>query len=414
MATAHRPRQLCAPCSALTFTMLRDGFTHPLAYRDTITSGETCALYRLMVCSTGKLSVSFNSYKMDNEYHSLAPRLPELPAISREESTTSGPSTVIEKLKPLVELNWSTCQYDGERENSWEVRKGNFNDDDESDWLHESHRMGTIFEEAGCIIAAVDSVDDNGIDHGLFLPRDTDPLSVKLTIPYKKNKLSWSCFTESGEEEGGDPKEAARVSLLPLRRESDDPIFPIWKYIISDYQCCRLTFSKDRLAAIDGISARLEAHFSCKIYAGILKAPLRAFNEFHAPSWTWLAFNGEISFFMPTPRETSDLLITRLDFKIRNQCEWTDSSKDCKGTCMSGSVSFEGPAGKLTRQSKLKDLRITGGPNEPIGKREILAGILGHALVPDIAIPPRFDELGNQVRMSYSPPVPDHTEILVD
>lgn len=116
---------------------------------------------------------------------------------------------------------------------------------------------------------------------------------------------------------------------------------------------------------------------------------------------------------MPTPRGTSDLLITRLDFKIRNQCESTDPSKDCKGTCVSGSVSFEGPAGKLTRQSKLKDLRIAGRPIEPIGEREILAGILGHSLVPDIAIP-RFDELGNKVRMPYNPPVPDHTEVLVD
>ncbi|KAK7600616.1 hypothetical protein V3481_002149 [Fusarium oxysporum f. sp. vasinfectum] len=109
--------------------MLRDGYTHPLAYLDTIASGETCALCRLMICSTGKLSVNLNSYKMHNQYHSLALRLPELPAVSREESIISGSSPVIEKLKPLVELNWSTSQYDGDLENSWEVRKGNFNDD---------------------------------------------------------------------------------------------------------------------------------------------------------------------------------------------------------------------------------------------------------------------------------------------
>ncbi|RSM01903.1 hypothetical protein CEP52_008289 [Fusarium oligoseptatum] len=644
--------------------MLRDGYTHPLTYRDIITSGETCALCRLMVCSTGKLSANLGSYEMDNQYDSLAPRLSELPAVSREGSTILGPSPVIEKLKPLVELNWSTSQYDVERENSREVRKGNFNDgetiqitapadslygargfvpltdvepassernyrmlrkwlstcmashegccsshsmtdksaqettvlptrvidvgdlkehepnprlfiskkapgqyialshrwskavatklksdnlgryqkelpvhdmpstfqdaievtrqlgfrylwidslciiqDDESDWSKESNMMGTVFEEASCTIAAVDSVDDHGIDHGLFLPRDNDPLSVKLTIPYKKvplgklsqrvfkthtsvyvwkmwwlrglptmktcdkntitfrprivsswrrvprsnwykrgwvlqerrlsrrliyytkNKLSWSCFTESGEEEGGDPKAAARLSLLPLRRGSDSPIFPNWKHIISDYQGCQLTFSKDRLAAVGGISARLEAHFSCKIYAGIMfhsphdaaenllwyarKAPLQVFNEFHAPSWTWVAFNGEISFLMPTPHGTSDVLITRLRFKIRNQCESTITSKDCKGTCVSGSVFFDGPAGKLTRRSKLKDLRFAGGLMEQIGERDILAGILGDTLVPDIDIP-RFDELGNKVRMPYNPPVPDHTEILVD
>ncbi|KAH7254330.1 heterokaryon incompatibility protein-domain-containing protein [Fusarium redolens] len=648
MATAHRPQQLCAPRSTLTFVMLRDGYTHPLAYRDTIISGKTCALCRLMICSTGKLLVNLDSYKMHNQYDSLTPRLPELSAVSREESTISGQSPLIEKLKQLAELNWSTSQYISDLKNSWEVRKGNFNDretiqitapadslygahgfvpltdiepasskrnyrvlrkwlstcmashegchlshsmtdesaeettvlptrvidvgdvkehrakprlfvsnkasgqyialshrwskevatklksdnlsryqkelpvndmpptfqdaievtrqlgfrylwidslciiqDDESDWSHESHRMGTIFEEAVCTIAAVDSVDDNGIDHGLFLPRDTDPLSVKLTIPYKKvplsklsqrafkthtsvyvwkkqwlreiptiktcdkntitirprivssyerllsrrliyytkNKLSWSCFTESGEEEGGDPKQAARTPLLPLWRRSYYPIFRTWEPIISDYQRCQLTFSKDRLAAVGGISARLEAHFSCKIYAGIVfqspcdaaenllwyasKAPLRTFNEFHAPSWTWVAFNGETSFFMPTPPGTSDLLISRLDFKTRNQSESTDPSKDCKGTCVSGSVSFEGPAEKLTRQCKLKDLKIAGGPIDPISEREILAGILGRALVPNIVIP-RFGELGKEVRMPYNPPVPDHTEILED
>lgn len=65
---------------------------------------------------------------MDSQYNSLAPRLPELPAVSREGTTIFGPSPVFEGLKPLVGLNWSTTQYDGERKNSWEVRKGNFND----------------------------------------------------------------------------------------------------------------------------------------------------------------------------------------------------------------------------------------------------------------------------------------------
>ncbi|KAF5656528.1 hypothetical protein FCIRC_13608 [Fusarium circinatum] len=380
--------------------------------------------------------------------------------------------------------------------------------DDESDWSRESSVMGSIFEEASCTIAAVDSVDDNGADHGLFLPRDNDPLSVKLTIPYKKeplsklsqrvfktdtavyvwkiqwlreiptmktcdkntitirprivsswrrvphsnwhkrgwvlqerllsrrliyytkNKLSWSCWTECGEEEGTDPTEPDRFRRIPLCRGSDYSIFSFWEPIISDYQQCQLTFSKDKLAAIGGISARLEAQFSCKIYAGILshspgdavnnllwyasKERLGTFNEFHAPSWTFAGFSGEISFFMPTPRgTTSELLIDRLHFKIRNQCESVDPSKDCQGTCVSGSISFEGPVGKLTRGGKVKELRIVGGPVDPISEREILAKILGHTLVPGIAIP-RFDELGNMVRMPYNILVPDHTEILED
>ena len=128
MATAHPPRQLCAPCSTLTFTMLRDGYTHPLTYRDTVTSGETCALCRLMICSTGKLSTNFDSYKMHNQYSSLAPRLPELPAVEREESIVLGPSPIIERLQPLVELEWSTGRYYRGLEHSQELRNGSFND----------------------------------------------------------------------------------------------------------------------------------------------------------------------------------------------------------------------------------------------------------------------------------------------
>lgn len=284
--------------------------------------------------------------------------------------------------------------------------------DDEVDWLQESQKMGAIFEEAACTIAAVDSVDDDGTDHGLFLSRDTDPLSIKLTLPYKKvplsrlsqrvfkthasvyiwkvrwlreeptlktcvkntitvrprivsswkrvprsnwhnrgwvlqerllsrrliyytkEKLSWSCFTKSGDEEGDEPKVAARTSLLPVQRESGFPAFATWRHIISDYQSCQLTFSKDRLAALSGISARLETYFSCKIYAGILhcsphdaaenllwyarKPALRTFKEFHSPSWSWAALNSEISLSMRTPGRTDDLLMTGLDFKIRN------------------------------------------------------------------------------------------------
>lgn len=379
--------------------------------------------------------------------------------------------------------------------------------DDELDWFQESQQMGTIFEEAACTIAAVDSMDDDGIDHGLFLSRDIDPLSIKFTLPYKKvplnklsqrvfktdasvyiwkfrllkekptmktcdkntitirprivsasklvsrsnwhkrgwvlqerllsrrliyftkEKLSWSCFTKSGDEEGGDPKDFARTSLLPVRRGSDPPTFATWQRIISDYQDCQLTFSKDRLAAISGISARLEAYFSCKIYAGILhhspddavenllwyarKTSLRSFNEFHAPSWSWVALYGEISFLMRTPGGHDDLLITGLGFKIRNQCESMDSLKDCKGTCVSGSVSFEGPVKKLIRSTKLKDLRIEGYPNEPITEGKLLERILGPTLVSNFAIP-RIDELGNEVPRPYDSLVPDHTEILVE
>lgn len=140
---------------------------------------------------------------------------------------------------------------------------------------------------------------------------------------------------------------------------------------------------------------------------------MRISNEFHAPSWSWVALCGEISFLMRTPGGHDNLLITGLGFKSRIQCESTDSLKECKGTCVSGSVSFEGPVQKLIRSTKLKDLRIEGYPNEPITEGRLLEGILGPTLVSDFAIP-RVDELGNEVPSPHDSLVPDHTEILVE
>lgn len=58
----------------------------------------------------------------------MAPNLPGLPAVFRQEIRNIGTLPIIEKLSPLVELDWRSSQYRGSHENSWEVTKGNFND----------------------------------------------------------------------------------------------------------------------------------------------------------------------------------------------------------------------------------------------------------------------------------------------
>lgn len=35
-----------------------------------------------------------------------------------------------------------------------------------------------------CTIAAIDAIDDDGNDRGLFLPRDCDPLAIRLAPPH--------------------------------------------------------------------------------------------------------------------------------------------------------------------------------------------------------------------------------------
>jgi len=62
--------------------------------------------------------------------------------------------------------------------------------DDENDWMLRSQKMGNIFESSTCMIAAVDVLGEDGIDRGLFLPRDCDPLAVRLALPYEKAPLA--------------------------------------------------------------------------------------------------------------------------------------------------------------------------------------------------------------------------------
>jgi hypothetical protein len=62
--------------------------------------------------------------------------------------------------------------------------------DDENNWRLESQNMDSIFEESSCTIAAIDVLDDDGNDDGLLLPRDGDPLAVRLALPYDKISLA--------------------------------------------------------------------------------------------------------------------------------------------------------------------------------------------------------------------------------
>lgn len=373
--------------------------------------------------------------------------------------------------------------------------------DDKDDWFRESQNMGAIFEEAVCTIAAVDAMDGDDVDHGLFRPCNKDTLAVKLELAYDKipltslsqlvfkktkstciwkyrwlkpastsndlvpstltlrpriisaskrllrsswhnrgwvlqerllsrriiyytkEKLSWGCFNATGEEEGGDPTAATRRSLF------ESSISGIWESIVSDYQNCVLTFNSDRLAALSGISTKLKARFSCTFHAGILhtsnsnevsdsllwyarKGILDTFDDFHAPSWSWVGLRGPLSFNMTPPNNAeAHVLINRLHFQTQNVCEYGNPSGKCQGTCVSGSISLVAPGGTMYRSSLLKDLRVYGYPDEPITDGNILSRIIGSCLVTQYMIP-RIDQEGQETPRPYDVPLPDHTEVL--
>jgi hypothetical protein len=174
--------------------------------------------------------------------------------------------------------------------------------------------MGSMFAGASVTIAAVDSVDENGTDHGMLLRR-LDPLAVPRSLPsdckllsglsqkvfgvydrvyvwkyqwlatrdpthdsiYEQNKITlqpqiislhqrvrrsqwynrgwilqerllarrmiyflkeriyWSCFSTTHDEEGGDPKAAIRSSLYSTSLKYSSLR---WQSIVSEYVKC--------------------------------------------------------------------------------------------------------------------------------------------------------------------------------
>ncbi|KAK7177874.1 heterokaryon incompatibility protein [Paraphaeosphaeria sporulosa] len=375
--------------------------------------------------------------------------------------------------------------------------------DDEEEWKRESRIMGDIFSGACVTIAAVDSVDENGLDHGMLL-RHKDPLAVTVRLPFDRRPLSalshkifgvtervyiwkykwlagmsstndttyeqntitlrpritslhqrvkrsqwykrgwilqerllarriiyfmkekvyWSCFSETQEEEGGDPRVAIRTSLFSTSARNSSHR---WRTILSEYVRCHITLNSDRLVAVEGISRILETSFSLKVHAGISDEetaesllwytkpePLEKFSDFHAPSWTWASLDGIISFDMPIPvGASSESLVKNLKFDVRSTCVVDCNNNRCKGTCISGQVCFTCPVGNIYRSTRLKDARLMGAA-DGILSDEALELLLGSAVAYSGLAIPRYDLEGHLVPQSGQRSVPDHTELLID
>lgn len=125
MAYAQNNAQLCTSCKSLTFVMLRDGYQHPLSYRDTASSGKSCRLCRLIICSVGKLQIARNCYQIESDYDSMSGRLPNLPAVSRGPTLGRGVPPAAETMSIPQELVWRRDQYINTNDG---VSMGNYND----------------------------------------------------------------------------------------------------------------------------------------------------------------------------------------------------------------------------------------------------------------------------------------------
>jgi hypothetical protein len=103
--------------------MLLAGFEHPLTYAQTLQSGKTCKLCRLMVCMYSKLQTHKSRYDVDKDYDSMTLQLAELSAVRRHFAG----GVLVESMDPPPEhFQWEPdnilCKYDGQ------VQKGTFSD----------------------------------------------------------------------------------------------------------------------------------------------------------------------------------------------------------------------------------------------------------------------------------------------
>lgn len=86
-------------------------------------------------------------------------------------------------------------------------------------------------------------------------------------------------------------------------------VLKAWWPITQRYTRCDLTFTKDRWFAIQGLCDVLQRRYNSKLHAGIWDIGVGAcllwhacttasspFSNFIAPSWSWLGFNGPISY----------------------------------------------------------------------------------------------------------------------
>ncbi|PQE24439.1 heterokaryon incompatibility protein [Rutstroemia sp. NJR-2017a BBW] len=84
---------------------------------------------------------------------------------------------------------------------------------DKEDWVHESAKMGDIFESSSCTLAAVDALDDDSNDQGLFLPR-SNPLAVRICCPVTPvKKYEWL----KNDQGGANISDTLRHNTITLR-----------------------------------------------------------------------------------------------------------------------------------------------------------------------------------------------------
>jgi hypothetical protein len=266
--------------------------------------------------------------------------------------------------------------------------------DDHDDWLRESEKMGSVYEQAEVTLAASHAVDSH---HGLFLARSSAPPSVALPhflgenkeivyativlvnnkdlypeygplnkrawatqewllarrmVFYTKGQIIWSCKGVTQRETGEKCFNTARN--------------PKWKIIIEQYSDRQLTNATDRLIALEGLKseyAKKNRDGNTYIH-GLWKdslpdqllwqvcAKADGSNPLGLPSWTWASVSPGVRF---TPMykaknicesirlDTTDILVIKAPMKrleIKRGWHW-DPPKENEEACLEYKIGLD-------------------------------------------------------------------------
>ncbi|KAF8858358.1 HET-domain-containing protein [Acephala macrosclerotiorum] len=200
-------------------------------------------------------------------------------------------------------------------------------------------------------------------------------------IYYTRRKIFWECQKLSNDEENRPnncpslrSQFATRLDQLATRTLPMDPNqtfhnLDIWNTQIAEYSACRITFETDKLVAFQGICDRVEKRLNRTIFAGMLldgtgfnllwrsrDEKSTIYTKFHAPSWSWAACNGAVSYYDNTI--TGQLAPQLQELKVDSppSCLHTDDGTKCRnGVC--GIMSFSTTFGSAIAEEKINELR---------------------------------------------------------
>ena len=140
-------------------------------------------------------------------------------------------------------------------------------------------------------------------------------------IYFSKRKLFWDCKLIQGDEDG-----LQRSGFAPHRGPSmesgnepglsgmEQRMNQQWEHLVQDYSSCDLMFGCDKADAIAGICERFTARYAVRINYSVLENTtgrsllwraegrnLRRYENFKAPSWSWIRFEGPVTYSLGIP-----------------------------------------------------------------------------------------------------------------